>query len=218
MKLKQTFKSIYKKIFFDLTHYLKKELSNCDSVLDLGCGSNSSIQHCNIPFSVGVDIFEPYLEESKKKKIHNQYIKEDIRKVEFKPKSFDAVIALEFLEHLTKEEGYALIKKMEKWAKKKIIISTPNGYVYQNACDKNPFQEHKSGWTVDELKNLGFKIHGVNGLKNLRGQGGSMKYKPTFLWERISDLTQKITYYHPRIAFQLLAVKELDINKNKSLI
>jgi len=68
------------------------------------------------------------------------------------------------------------------------------------------------------LKNLGFKIHGVNGLKNLRGQGGSMKYKPTFLWERISDLTQKITYYHPRIAFQLLAVKELDINKNKSLI
>ena len=218
MKLKQIFKLVYRRIFFSRVHYLKKELPDCYSALDLGCGSDSLIQHCNISFSVGVDMFEPYIEKSKKRRIHNQYIKADIRKVEFKPKSFDAVIALEFLEHLTKEEGYALIKKMEKWAKKKIIISTPNGYVYQNACDKNPFQEHKSGWTVDELKNLGFKIHGVNGLKNLRGQGGSMKYKPTFLWERISDLTQKITYYHPRIAFQLLAVKELDINKNKLLI
>lgn len=44
MKLKQNFKLIYRKIFFDLTHYLKKELSDCNSVLDLGCGSNSSIQ------------------------------------------------------------------------------------------------------------------------------------------------------------------------------
>jgi len=216
--MKQFFKSIYKKIFLDLTHYLKKELANCHNVLDLGCGSNSSIQYCDIPFSVGVDIFESYLEKSKKKKIHNQYIKADIRKVEFKPKSFDAVVVLDVLEHLSKEDGYKLIEKMERWTRKKVIIFTPNGYVWQNDYDKNPFQRHKCGWTVDELKNLGFKIRGVNGLKKLRGYGSSIKYKPTFLWGRISDLTQTITYYYPRAAFQLLAVKELDINKNKSLI
>jgi len=209
MKLKQTFKSIYKKIFFDLTHYLKKELSNCDSVLDLGCGSNSSIQHCNIPFSVGVDIFEPYLEESKKKKIHNQYIKEDIRKVDFKPNSFDAVIALDVIEHLTKKEGQELIKNMEKWARKKIIIFTTNGYVKQDEYNQNPLQKHKCGWTMDELKNLGFNIRGVNGLKKLRGYGSSIKYKPKFFWTRVSDLTQKITYYYPKAAFQLFAIKEL---------
>jgi cyclopropane fatty-acyl-phospholipid synthase-like methyltransferase len=129
MKLKQIFKSIYRKIFFDVVHYLKKELSDCDSVLDLGCGSHSSIQCCNIPFSVGVELFEPYLMESKKKKIHNQYIKADIRKVEFEPKSFDAVVVLDVLEHLSKEDGYKLIEKMERWARQKVIIFTPNGYV-----------------------------------------------------------------------------------------
>jgi len=33
------------------------------------------------------------------------------RKIEFKPKSFDAIFCGEVLEHLTKEEGYELIKK-----------------------------------------------------------------------------------------------------------
>jgi len=77
--------------------------------------------------------------ESKKKQIHNEYILADLRKLEFKPKSFDAILCLEVIEHLTKEEGHDLIKKMEKWARKKIIITTPNGY------DCNPFQTHKSG-------------------------------------------------------------------------
>jgi hypothetical protein len=70
-------------------------------------------------------------------------------------------------------------------------------------------QKHKSGWTVDELKNLGFKVHGINGFRRLRGYGSSIKYKPKFLWVRISDLTQKITYYYPKIAFQNLAIKEM---------
>ena len=97
---------------------------------------------------------------------------------------------------------------MERWARKKVIITTPNGYIYQHEYDNNPFQEHKSGWTVEELKNLGFKIYGINGWKKLRGYKGIIKYKPIFLWNKISDLTQKVTYYFPNLAFQLLAIKK----------
>lgn len=178
--------------------------------MDLGCGYNSIIQYCNIPFSVGVELFEPYLEESKKKGIHNEYIKEDIRKVELKPKSFDVVVLLDVLEHLTKEEGYELIRKMEKCARKKNIIFTPNGLVWQEGYDNNPLQEHKSGWGVEELEKLGFKVYGINGWKKLRGYKASIKYKPTRLWSIISDLTQKITYYFPKFAFQLFAVKKVN--------
>ena len=210
MRFKEVLKSIYKKLFS--TFYLKRELSNCYSVLDLGCGSNSSIQYCNIPFSVGVEIFEPYLEESRKKKIHNKYIKEDIRKIDFEPKSFDAVVALDVIEHLTKEEGYRLIKNMERWARKKIIVFVPNGYVKQSEYEGNQFQQHKCGWVVKELEDLGFKTYGINGLKKLRDSEGSIRYRPKLLWCRISDLTQKIAYYYPKIAFQILAVKEI---KNK---
>lgn len=218
LKLKrfiQIFKPIYEKLFPSWISYLKKELSDCSTVLDLGCGYNSPIQYCKVPFSVGVELYEPYLEESKKKGIHSQYIKEDIGKVEFKPKSFDAILCSEVLEHLTKEDGYELIKKMEKWAKKKIIITTPNGYLLQDGYDNNPLQEHKSGWSVKELEKLGFKVYGINGWKKLRGYKGEVKYKPTILWIVISDITQKLTYRHPRYAFQLFAVKEIESSRKR---
>ena len=84
--------------------HLKKELRGCESVLDMGCGSDSPIQNCNVKFSLGVELFDPYLAESKKKKIHTEYLKADIKSVEFKPKSFDCVMCLEVLEHMTKDE------------------------------------------------------------------------------------------------------------------
>jgi len=201
---------LYRKLLPSWTKYLKRELSNCNTVLDLGCGYNSPLQDCNVLSSVGVELFEPYLEESKRKGIHPQYIKADIRKVEFKPKGFDAAIAVEVLEHLTKQEGYELLTKMERWAGKKVIITTPNGYLWQDGYDNNPLQEHKSGGNTDELKQLGFKVYGMNGWRKLRGYKASMKYKPAFLWARIADLTQTITYHYPKLAFQLFAIKQID--------
>lgn len=201
---------VYSRSFPSSSLTLKRELSGCDAVLDLGCGHHSPIQRCNIPFSVGVEVFEPYLQESKRRGIHSQYIQADIRQIEFKPKSFDAVIAVEVLEHLTKQEGAELVHKMERWARKKVVVTTPNRYLWQGTYDNNPLQEHRSGWSVKELRKLEFKVVGLNGWKRLRGYKGSIKYEPAFLWGRISDLTQKITFYYPKLAFQLFAVKKID--------
>jgi len=204
------YKNIYRKIFPGLRRHLKNALSDCQSVLDLSCGKNSPIQYCNIPYSVGVEIFQPYLEESKKKKIHTKYIKKDIKKLSFKSNSFDAVIALDVLEHLRKEDGYELIERMEIWARKKIIIFTPHGYTFQDDYNHNPFQIHKSGWQIEDLQKLGFKVFGMNGWKKLRkGYRSQMRYKPIIFWELASELTQKIAYFCPRIAFQIFAIKEL---------
>lgn len=198
---------------------LRKELHGCSTFLDLGCGCNSVLARTHSlstgTFSVGVEIFEPYLQESRRKQIHSHYIQADVRMIEFKPKSFDAVVAIELLEHLTKDEGTELLNKMKGWARKKIIITTPNGYISQGSYDGNPAQEHKSGWGVDELKGHGFRVFGMNGWKRLRGPQGVIRYKPTFLWTRVSDVTQKITYYYPGIAFQLLAVKQVKETNNR---
>lgn len=212
--LNEVIEHIYKKLFPSWINYLKRELSGCNTVLDLGCGHNSPIQYCDVLFSVGIELFEPYLQESKKKRIHNQYIKADIRKIEFKPKSFDAVVALDILEHLTKNEGYELIKKMERWARKKIIIFTPNVYIQKDDYDNNLLQEYRSGWSIEELERLGFKVFGMNKWKKLKGYKDSVKYKPTVLWSIISDLTtQKINYRYPKSAFQLLAAKQMGDKK-----
>lgn len=204
-------KGFYKKLFPQFYDYLKKELEGCETVLDLGCGRSSPLRYCPVTYSVGVELFEPYLEESKKMKIHNEYILADIKKVEFKPKSFDCVIALDVLEHLTKKEGAELIKKMENVAKKKIIIFTPNGFSRQDEYDEDKLQIHKSGWTVDEFKKRGYEVKGINGWKPLRKEKAEFRFRPRIVNLLLSDLTQKITYHLPRSAFQLLAVKTLSM-------
>lgn len=202
-------KKLYYMLFPSLESELCKELSGCSTVLDLGCGPNSLLGKTEVPFSVGVELFEPYLKKTKEKEIHNEYIKANIMDVEFDQDSFDAVICIDVLEHLTKKEGQELIKKMEKWAIKKMIIFTTNGFVTQNHVDDNPLQIHKSGWSYDELKALNFNIFGLAGWKFLVGSEAEFKYKPKLIFLGFSVLTRRIYYYLPQLAFEILCVKIL---------
>ena len=213
--LRQILGPFYLRLFPDLTIRMRDELAGVDTLLDLGCGHHSPLQHCDIPLTVGVELFEPSLQESKRKGIHSQYIKADITRIEFQPESFDAVIAVEVLEHLTKEEGPELLRRMEKWARQKVIITTPNGYLWQNPYEGNPLQEHRSGWSPGELRKFGFRVYGTNGWKWLRGYKTELKYKPAWLWVRISDLTQKVTYRCPGLAYQLLAIRRINKSGKK---
>jgi SAM-dependent methyltransferase len=205
-------RNTYRFFFPPMTKYIQKELVGCETVLDLGCGRgfNSPLQGMALTQALGVDIFQPYLEECRQKDIYSGYIQADIREIEFKDSPFDAVLMLEVLEHLTKEEGRRLLDRCASWARKKVIISTPNGYLWQDRYDNNPFQEHKSGWSVEELRNLGFSVTGFLGWKRLRGYRAKPRYKPALLWEVISDLTQIVTYHYPGLASRLMAVKIAD--------
>ncbi len=96
---------IYYWIFLRWTNCLEKELSDCETLLDLGCGNNSLVQYTSVPYSVGIDLFQSYLEESQRKGIHSKYILADITKVQFEENSFDAVLMSHFLEHVSLEDG-----------------------------------------------------------------------------------------------------------------
>lgn len=212
--------SFFYRIFHTVVYCLKQELKDCESVLDLGCGPSSPLQYSkNIDYSVGVETFAPYLEESKKRKIHNQYIGKKVEDVDFPEKSFDAVILIEVLEHLDKKTGYEILKKAEKWARKKIIISTPNGFLLQRARDNNSFQKHRSGWDIETMRKIGFRCHGLAGFKFLRREApevieegdfmASIKKKPRFFWFIAATLSQLFTYRFPKSAFELFCVKKL---------
>ncbi len=183
---------------------LSRELEDCETVLDLGCGNNSPIQYFNIDYSLGVDAFEPYLKESKSREVHDDYIKAILTHVDFKPNSFDAVLLLFAVEHMNKDNGKKLLEKMKRWARKKAVIATPNGYIKQEAIDNNPFMEHRSGWTVEDLEEEGFKVNGLYGWNKVGDK--LINNEESILWRRLADLTQPMTYFYPRKAFQLFAV------------
>jgi len=214
------------KIIHTLDYCLQNELKNCETVLDLGCGPSSPLQYCkNIKRSVGVEAFAPYLEQSKKKKIHSEYLDQKIEDLDFPENSFDAVIMIEVLEHLPEEIGIEILKKAEKWARKKVVVSSPNGYFPMEAVDGNLFQRHLSGWNSEKFKKMGFKCYGVSGVKffylkknavhSLISEDGNIfsniRFKPKQLFYSINGFVQIFSYFFPTVAFGLFAVKNKDV-------
>ncbi|MDA8161788.1 MAG: methyltransferase domain-containing protein [Desulfobacteraceae bacterium] len=203
-----------------LVHELQKELQGCKSVIDLGCGPSSPLQYCPwIKHSIGVEAFEPYLKKSMAKKIHTEYLNAHLEALDFPDKSVDAVIMIDVLEHLPEALGYQILKKAERWARKKIIVSSPNGFIEQSALDDNELQRHLSGWNYARMKSLGFRCRGMAGPKWLRREveGGTMgddllasiRFRPRVFWFVISSLLQPVCFFAPKFAFSLFSVKTI---------
>jgi len=220
--LKSFLKKIDRMVFSSFSdHFVKileKEcVDNCKSLLDIGCGGHSSIHRFSkkIEYTVGIDIFEPAIQESKKLNIHNEYKVMECKDIEkeFRKNSFDCVCAIDVIEHLSKEDGWKLIDSMEKIAKKKVIISTPNGFLPQGIYYNNPFQIHLSGWDLWEMRNKGYRIIGIGGFKFLKGEVGKVKWRPKFFWHRIGLLSQSMVASRPSWAFEILCIKDLLKNK-----
>ena len=131
------------------------------TVLDLGCGQGQAMLYIKTrikpEYCVGVEIFKSYIQISKAQNIHNKYIHSDMRDVSFPAKSFDVVMAAQVIEHVPKQDAWKLVKNMEKFAKKQVIISTPIGECYQPGYGGNKWEEHKSFFYPEEFKKKGYK-------------------------------------------------------------
>lgn len=191
---------------------LDKTLIDCDTILDVGCGNSSPLQYLSRKqYTVGIDRYKPAIVESKRKMIHDKYEYMDIRNIKekFKNKSFDTVIALDIIEHLKKADGELLLKQMEEIAKKKVIVMTPNGFVFQQD-NENSLQTHLSGFNINDFVSKGYVVSGMYGLKILRGNHADLK-KPKLIFGILSEITHYLfTYKHPQFSFSLFAVKQIN--------
>ena len=197
------------------TYYQELELAigGAESVIDIGCGINSPVAHLSSRprFLVGVDGFQPSIDESRKRSIHDEYVCSDLLNIDkaFEPGTFETAIALDVIEHFPKEKGLELMQKMEKLASKRVIIFTPNGFLPQDEHSGNPLQKHVSGWSVEEMRQYGYRVVGINGWKVLRGEFALIRFHPRSFWLIVSRLTQSVVRKHPKYAFALLCVKDL---------
>lgn len=208
---------VYRRLFGvwmdEYARALRTATRGCTSLLDVGCGAQSPLQNVarRMTHSVGVDAWQPVLDNSQRLGVHDEHVCCDARELRghFAPRSFDCVAATDLIEHLERADGLRLLDDMEAIARKRVVIFTPNGFLEQEPYDGNEFQRHLSGWATDEMRARGYEVFGINGWKPLRGERALIRLRPRFLWEPISFWSQPLVHQRPEHAFQLLCVKTL---------
>jgi len=193
---------------------IKKNLKSCNTILELGAGMRSYIRQISGEKTItAFNIHEPTLKSASEKGVYKDYIQGDVRKINtfFNPGSYDAVVAFDLIEHLEKKEGIHLIENMVLIARRKVIIYTPNGFLYQAPTNDNLHQEHLSGWSYEEMKNLGFIVHGVNGNKKLTGEYGIPKIKPQVIGNFIRNINWLMlkVFKREQKSYSILCIKDV---------
>ena len=123
--------------------------------------------------------------------------------------SFDVVIALDLIEHLSKSDGYFLLYEMDRISSSLQIVLTPNGFVWQPPSENNPYNAHISGWKMNEFFPFGYsKILGVVGHKYFIGPYSQLKrINPSRFHREIVALSAILVKWFPRYASSILYVK-----------
>lgn len=216
--------SILKYIPFSY-HWIVRQAIGDDvkTVLDMGCGGGEFMRDISEGKKwdiVGVDLHESSLKKAKKTGLYSKLIRADVTKL---PKSitnskYDVVFSSQVIEHLKKGDGKPAITRWSALAKKRLILSTPVGFIefgpieeeVRRESGKNPLQKHLSGWTPEEFEALGFIVWG-QGARFIYGPGGIARRFPTLMhfFAFFSMLFSPIAYFFPKTASNMIAIKEM---------
>lgn len=130
-----------------------------DDVLDLGCGIMPATGgRLAVRRHVGVDSFQPYLDRIGPPSVLAN-LPDGLDG--FADGSFNVVLLLDVVEHLEKPAALRLIGEAERIARHTVIVFTPDGFVPQDGWGawgmaENPAQQHRCGFTFDELTAMGY--------------------------------------------------------------
>lgn len=183
----------------------------------MGCGWGGPMKTMQLKKQfdiVGADIFMPYLKQAKLNKTHDEYVLCDVRKLPFKPKSFDTVLCMEVIEHSKKGEGIKPIEESEKIARKRVIITTSVGFLQQDPYDINPYQEHKSSFLPGEFFKMGYNVRGFGIRIN------PLTFSSTYhrIFKRIFRVIfSPFSYYFPNFGERMICTKRVEGFSNKEL-
>jgi len=187
-------------------------------LLDAGCGKHSFMSEVikSQRFdAIGLDIFEPNVEDAKRNKVYQDVLVGDARKLPFKDKEFDLSVSVEVLEHLSKEDGEKALAEFERVSRETVLITTPVGKSVHHACYGNPYEEHQYIWSLEELRAKGFTIRG----KGIRGITVGDRWwlsLPRFmrpLQYTVYIIGTLFSYFIPSIAESVVAWKDLEAAK-----
>jgi hypothetical protein len=119
------------------------------TTLDLGCGEAPFTKH--LRDVVHIDL-KPHVTQP------DRLIVADIRDVPvmYAHWRFGTCFLLDVLEHLTKDDGSALLRDLEALCQR-IVVFTPTGELWVTPDEGDP-HSHRCGWTPVELEALGYHV------------------------------------------------------------
>jgi len=197
---------------YDYKRWLKRDLADCETILELGCGEHSPLLEIGYGYKTdAVDIYQPYISRHNTINDYHSSRVDNILDMGFPAKSYDAVVMLDVLEHLPRNKVYErkLFEQLESCARKRIIIFSPNGWRVNGEHDENLFQSHVSAWSPLDFQSMGFTVHGATSFIGLLGNHSEPKLHPYAVFLILAMLSQPYVYNHPYQAFHSYAVKEI---------
>jgi len=193
---------------------LRRALVGCSSALDVGCGGRCwTLRDLGVSNTTGLEAYEPAFREAQRLKTHDHLIQGDARELDwrFEPGQFDACIAIDVIEHLSKEDGLSLLRQMEQVALRRVVLFTPNGFLPQDHRVPGDLQAHLSGWEPTEMIDRGYRVSGLLGPKVLRGQHHALTRRPAVGWGLVSLLGHFLwTRRRPEAAAAMFCIKNIE--------
>jgi len=118
-----------------------------ESILDIGVGSGfyGEMIRRDLP-DVRLEGVEPFDYENPRWKCYDHIYRHDVRTSRYL--AYDLFLMVDVIEHMTKEEGRALVERLSG----PVLVSTP--WHYNQGPDANPLQAHVSEWTLADFAGL----------------------------------------------------------------
>lgn len=123
------------------------------TILDCGCGKGRwgyllGKNHA----VVGVDVLRNYLEDAKALCVYDGLVQADLAHLPFNVGSFDTVLAVEVIEHLSEADGVIFLKQIRSLGKKQ-VLTTPKEFVAIDFGKDHP-ETHRSFWTKEQIRSI----------------------------------------------------------------
>ncbi|OGM13210.1 hypothetical protein A3D84_05235 [Candidatus Woesebacteria bacterium RIFCSPHIGHO2_02_FULL_42_20] len=179
-------------------------------VVDVGCGKGvygfliRATRDTSKAKMIGVDVSDEYLTIAKKNRVYDEYVVASLDKMPFVKSSVDLILAVEVISHLTKKNGEKFLGDLDKICRGRSIIVCPN-MMKHSQPEFVKSDSHHSKWGADDFKRFGYRVYGF----------GARVYPPRALWQvkfyfALQYILTPISYFFPRIAGYLVAVKDFD--------
>ncbi len=180
---------------------LKRLAMSNRTTLDVGCSDGRGSER--LTGAAGCDIHLPTLRIAAREGRRRHAVVADARRLPYRAGAFETVVALDVIEHFEKADALAVLIEMQRVARVQVALLTPSGFVEQPPGEDEPWQEHRCGFTADELEALGYFVVGVGGAASVRKAYGAFRVGP--IGKLVGMVTTRLLRGRPNLAFHLFA-------------